>query len=113
MPRWLIIAMLLAGCASSGDRAIEREVDVLIGEPGAAADAAESALVARGADAILFLETGLWRASPHGRKRVIRTLESIGDPEALAIIEIMAARDPDAEVRARAEKARRAMTPTQ
>lgn len=102
-----IAVLLLAGCAGGDDRMIEREVEALIGEPGAAADAAESALVERGHGAILFLETGLWRADPRGRRRIVRVLESIGDPAALPIVAILARRDADPEVRARAERARR------
>jgi HEAT repeat protein len=93
---------LLLGCGGSDDATITHEVEVLIGEPGAAANAAERALVDRGSEAILFLETGLWRADAPGRKRILRTLERIGDPEALPIAEHVAARDPDPLVRERA-----------
>ena len=101
------VLLFLVACAADDSRRIEREVEVLIGEPGAAADAAESALVERGPEAILFLETGLWRADARGRARIIEVLEAIGDREALPIVKLLARRDRAPEVRARAERARK------
>lgn len=107
----LVGSTLALGCActSTDDQRIEHEVEVLIAEPGAAADAAEAALVSRGRAAILFLETGLWEADARGRERVLRTLEKIGDPEALPIAEYVARRDVDPEVRERAARVVRAL----
>lgn len=104
MVRTAVMAALLLGCSSADHRSIDHEVAVLIAEPGAAADAAEAALVERGRDAILFLETGLWEADARGRQRILRTLEKIGDREALPIAEYVARHDSDPAVRERAAK---------
>jgi HEAT repeat protein len=102
----VVVAALAAcdarACSDADDREAIHEVEVLIAEPGGAADAAERHLLARGASAIAYLETGLYSAETAARRRVIRVLVGIGDPEARPILEHLAARDPDPEVRAAA-----------
>jgi HEAT repeat protein len=89
-------------CSDLDDRTVLREVEVLTGEPGGAADAAERRLLARGGAAIAYLETGLYSAEPAARRRVIRVLVKIGDRAAAPILAHLARRDPDSDVRAAA-----------
>lgn len=102
----LALVLAHAGCLSDDRRAIEREVEVLIGEPGRASAAAEDLLVARGRSAILYLESGLYGADADGRLRIVRVLDAIDDPEALPIVRHLEARDPSADVRRAAGAAR-------
>lgn len=88
-----------AACSDEDDRRLGRWVERMAGEPGPTADAAEDALVARGRDAILFLETGLYDAEPRARRRIVRALVKIGDREAAPILAHLARRDPDPDVR--------------
>ena len=80
-----------------------RDVELLIGESASHADAAQARLVARGRAAIVMLETGLYQAEPLGRRRIVATLVSIGNSEAIPILRHLAANDPDEAVRADAE----------
>jgi hypothetical protein len=110
MLRLVLATMLLTGCAPAAcdaqdEKMIAREVEILIGEAGSGAREAESRLVARGAQAIAILETGLYQADALGRQRIVKTLEKIGDPEVVAVLEHLAERDPDADVRDRAKLA--------
>ena len=115
--RWLVpplLVLALSSCAPSAcsdeeDRRLARWVEVLVGEPGPRADAAEEALVASGAEAILYLETGLYDAEPRARRRVVKTLARIGDRAALPILDHLARRDPDESVRNAAGAARAAL----
>lgn len=110
----LLVLLTLSSCAPSAcsdeeDRRLARWVQVLIGEPGPRADAAEESLVASGRDAILYLETGLYDAEPRARRRVVRTLARIGDRAALPVLDHLARRDPDETVRQAAAAARTAL----
>jgi HEAT repeat protein len=113
--RWLLPLLLaLSSCAPSAcsdeeDRRLGRWVEALVGEPGPRADAAEDSLVATGADAILYLETGLYDAEPRARRRVVKTLARIGDRAALPVLDHLARRDPDESVRSAAAAARAAL----
>jgi HEAT repeat protein len=103
----LVAALALPACAARAcsdddERTAIREIEVLTGEPGGAADAAERRLIARGAAAIPYLETGLYSAEPAARRRVVRVLVKIGDPAAAPILAHLARRDPDPDVRAAA-----------
>ena len=80
-----------------------RDVELLVGESASLADAAQARLVARGRAAIVILESGLYQAEAPGRRRIVATLVSIGNPEALPILRHLAANDPDGAVRADAE----------
>lgn len=84
---------------------MSRDVDLLVGQQGDLADAAEERLVARGRDAIVHLESGLYSAEPPARRRIIRALAAIGDREALPILDHLARRDPDDYTRAAAAAA--------
>ena len=93
------------GCAGSDARLIERDVGLLVGEPGPITDAAEERLLSRGHAAILYLETGLYNASEIGRRRVIKVLRRIGHREAFPILRHLAKNDDSAEVREDAARA--------
>jgi HEAT repeat protein len=100
-------AVVWAGCSSracsdADDRAALHEVEVLTAEPGGAADAAERRLLARGAAAVPYLETGLYSAAPTARRRVVRVLVELGEPSVQPILDHLQRRDPDPEVRAAA-----------
>jgi HEAT repeat protein len=109
-PTGLALALALAlalgcegrACSDADERGAQREVEVLTGEPGGAADAAERRLLARGAAAIPYLETGLYSTSPIARRRVVKVLVALGDPTAAPILAHLAKRDPDSDVRAAA-----------
>ena len=110
----LLLLLALSSCAPSAcsdeeDRRLARWVQVLVGEPGPRADAAEESLVASGGDAVLYLETGLYDAEPRARRRVVRTLARIGDRAALPVLDHLARRDPDETVRQAAAAARAAL----
>ena len=81
-----------------------RDVEILLADSEAAADGAQKRLVARGRPAILLLESGLYQAEPLGRRRIVRTLERIGNPEAAPILKHLAEHDPDDGVRAAANR---------
>lgn len=106
----LIAALALASCApracsDADERQLELAVQALVGEPGPRADDAERLLVERGADTVLYLETGLYDAEPRARRRIIRTLVKIADPSVHPILRHLAARDPDEDVRTEAATA--------
>ena len=101
-----VVAVLLAatspGCGSRGqadDNKLEVYVDALIAESGPLADDAANALVAHGRKSIVILETGLYRADPDARRRIVRTLVRIGDRASIPILEHLAELDADADVR--------------
>lgn len=103
----VLLWVVTSGCGSCGqedDNRLEVYVDALIAEPGVLADEAGRALTRRGRDAIVILETGLYRAEPDARRRIIRVLVDIGDRAALPILEHLAAFDADAEVRVAASR---------
>lgn len=102
----LLALAACAGCASDQGRRAEREVELLVGEPGPMADAAEDLLVARGRGAIVYLETGLYDADPHGRRRIIKVLVEIGDRDATPILAYLAEHDRDPAVRQAAAEGR-------
>jgi HEAT repeat protein len=110
----VVLLVALSSCAPSAcsdeeDRRLVRWVEVLVGEPGPRADAAEESLVASGSEAILYLETGLYDAEPRARRRVVKTLRRIGDRAALPVLDHLARRDPDETVRNAAAAARAAL----
>ena len=115
MRRLVVLVLLsLSSCAPSAcsdeeDRRLGRWVEVLVGEPGSRADAAEESLVASGREAILYLETGLYDAEPRARRRVVKTLARIGDRAAIPVLDHLARRDPDESVRSAAAAARTAL----
>ncbi|RMH43456.1 MAG: hypothetical protein D6689_05135 [Deltaproteobacteria bacterium] len=106
---WIVVLALAAGCAPPAcddtDDRLAAAVEVLVGPPGPAADAAADRLVAAGRDAIAVVEVGLYDADPAGRRRVIDVLARIGHPDAAPILRHLAERDPDAGVRAAARRA--------
>lgn len=89
-------------CSDAGERRLARLVEIALAEPGPIADSAAEALVAAGSPAILHVETGLYDADAAGRVRLVRILTRIGDREAAPILALLAARDPDPDVRAEA-----------
>src|SRR6266545_3679367 len=79
LPVWLTATGAASACATEAcsdrdERRLTHLVELVLGEPGPNADAAEDALVAAGRAAILYLETGLYDAEPAGRRRVVRIL---------------------------------------
>lgn len=99
-------------CSDREERRLERAVELLIGEPGPTADAAERALIDSGSAAIQYLETGLYDATPRARRRIVKALVGIGDPTAVPILLHLERRDPDPDVRAAAAAGRAALTST-
>ena len=87
-------------CSDRDERRLARLVELVVGEPGPTADAAEAELVAAGAGAILYLETGLYDAEPSGRRRIVRALGRIEHREVIPILDHLARHDPDEDVRA-------------
>lgn len=116
MFRWLVAVLVLSSscaptaCNEESERALEREVEVLIGEPGPAVAEAKTRLLARGTSAIALLETGLYQADENGRRRIVETLKELGDPEVLPILRHLARRDVDPEVRQSASAALAALS---
>jgi hypothetical protein len=111
---WLaaVVAMAAPGCASCSDREERRLahwVEIICGEPGPTADLAEEALVAAGAAAILYLETGLYEAEPAARGRIARVLARLRDPAARPILAHLAEHDPDPDVASEAEAGLRSL----
>jgi HEAT repeat protein len=86
-------------------------VALLVGDDGPLSAAAGERLVARGRDAIPLLETGLYTTDSRARRRVVEALRRIADPEAIPILEHLARRDPDPEIREAAGRAAAALTP--
>ena len=92
-------------CSESAERATRRDVKLLVEDEGPLADAARARLVARGADAIAVLETGLYAANPPARLRIVRTLADIRSREAGPILAHLVAHDPDGAVRTASQQA--------
>ena len=120
MRRWLLrfSLALVAGCAppacSDGeDRRLLAQVKLVAEDDGPLAEAASRRLVREGRPAIAPLETGLYffSAEAKGRRRIVKTLAAIGDPEARPILAHLADRDPDPDVRAAAAAGLAALTP--
>lgn len=89
-------------CDDSDDL-MARDVEILLGEATGAADAAEERLVARGRGAIVMLESGLYQAESPGRRRIVRALVKIGNPEVAPILRHLAETDASEAVRADAK----------
>ena len=107
--RLLLVFIFLSACTptacSEEEADINREVEILIGEPGPAAKEAERRLLERGASSIAILETGLYQADPLGRVRIVKTLAKLDSPEVLPVIRHIAKRDDDELVRETAQVA--------
>ena len=97
--------LVLVCCANDDARMIQKEVELLVGEPGLLADEAERSLVNRGSIVIPILETGLYIGDVQGRKKVIRVLQKIGDPKGLPIVQFLAINDKESQVRESASHA--------
>jgi len=108
---WLVAASACAteSCSDRDERRLAGLVDLVLGEPGPTADAAEDPLVAAGAPAILYVETGLYDAESSGRRRLVRVLTRVGDRAATPILALLAERDPDPDVRSEAKAGARAL----
>ena len=89
------------------------DVRIVAEDDGPLADAASRRLVAAGTQSIAPLETGLYyfATEAKGRRRIVKTLAAIRDPEAAPLLRHLARRDPDPDVREAAETALRALTP--
>ncbi len=102
-PLWLLLFAATGcspdACVSGDDRAIEREVEVLVRESGELASSARRSLAARGFEAIAIVETGLYRANAEGRVRVVKTLIDIAHPEVIPILQHLSQSDPSDQVR--------------
>jgi hypothetical protein len=98
----LVPACGARACSDREERTVQAEVEVLTAEAGGMADTAERRLLARGAEAIPYLEIGLYREDPLARRRIVRTLVRLGDARARPILAHLARRDPDGDVRAAA-----------
>lgn len=92
-------------CSDAADREISHEVSLLVVDDGPVGEAAARRLARRGRSAIAVLETGLYGANPAARRRIVRVLRDIGDPEAAPILRHLSRRDPDPDVRAAASTA--------
>lgn len=105
----MTLTLLLGGCTPTAcneeGQVINREVEILVGEPGPGVKEAKRRLVARGRSAIAILETGLYHADPIGRVRIVSALQEIGGGEARAVLLHVARRDEDALVREQASLA--------
>jgi len=119
--RWSIGCALLTlvgcappACSDAADRRLLAEVKLVAEDDGPLAEAASRRLVREGRAAIAPLETGLYffSAEAQGRRRIIKTLAAIGDPEARPILAHLAERDPDPDVRAAAAAGLGALTPS-
>ena len=107
--RLLLLFIFLSACTptacSEEEQDINREVEILIGEPGPATKEAERRLLERGVGAIAILETGLYQADAMGRIRIVKTLAKLNSAEVLPVIRHIAKRDDDALVRETAKTA--------
>jgi hypothetical protein len=107
------IALALALCSgactptacSDEGAVIDREVDILVGEPGPGVKEAKRRLIARGRSAIAILETGLYHADAIGRVRIVAVLQELGGSDAIAVLRHIAKRDEDELVREQASLA--------
>jgi HEAT repeat protein len=88
-----------ATCTDEDEIRLQNEIDVLVGEPGRAADEAEDLIVARGKSAIAVLETAIYNSGESSRRRVVQTLVRIGDPEVVPILRHLARADAAQSVR--------------
>jgi hypothetical protein len=114
----MLCCLLVCGCAPPAcsddtDRALLADVRAVAEDDGPLGEAAARRLTRAGHQALVPLETGLYffSAEPPGRRRIIKTLVAIGDPDAAPLLRHLAARDPDASVREAAEAGLRALTP--
>jgi hypothetical protein len=114
--RVLIFAVCLAAsacappaCSDPPERALRKDVKLLVEDDGPLAEAARTRLVAQGARAIAVLETGLYAANPPARLRIVRVyhqiIEKTRSREAIPILAHLAAKDPDETVREAARNA--------
>jgi hypothetical protein len=105
----MALALCLAGCTPTAcneeEQVTNREVEILVGEPGPAVKEAQRRLLARGRSAIAILETGLYHADPIGRIRIVGVLEELGGSEAVSVLQHIARRDEDELVREQASEA--------
>lgn len=107
IPTFVVLAAMScvpATCTDEDETRLAREIEVLVGEPGRAADEAEDLIVARGRSAIAVLETAIYNAGEAGRRRVVTTLVRIGDPEVARILRHLARADSAESVREAAKR---------
>jgi HEAT repeat protein len=100
-----LAAALAVACVGGDDNRLEVLVDALVAESGTLSTQAQAELVARGRESIVILETGLYRGTPAGRRRIITTLSRIGHADVRPILEHLKAYDPEPEVREHAARA--------
>jgi hypothetical protein len=110
-PLAAIIGCTPPGCSDTEERRLLGDVRLVAEDDGPLGEAASKRLAKAGTRAIAPLETGLYffSADAEGRRRIVKTLAAIGDPEAAPLFAHLARRDPDPEVRAAAEAALRAV----
>jgi hypothetical protein len=101
-------------CQDLPDKTHGHDVELVVKDDGPIGRAAAERLAARGKEAIAVIETGLYRAEPTARLRLVRLLRTIGAASPAARAEVrpvlahLARFDSDAEVR---EASRVALTP--
>jgi HEAT repeat protein len=116
--RRALLLVLVAGCSppacsDAEERQLMNDVRLVAEDDGPLAEAASRRLTRAGHRAIAPLETGLYffSAEAKGRRRIVKTLAAIGDPDAAPLLQHLAERDPDPDVRSAAEAALAALTP--
>jgi hypothetical protein len=105
--RWAcVILLLLCGCVDTDPPALRTLVTVVATQEGQPVVDATRSLVAAGRPALVVVEAALHTADAAGRKRLIRVLDAIADPdgEGSALLAHLSRYDEDAEVRAAAEQ---------
>jgi HEAT repeat protein len=105
--RIVLLLATLSGCAPPAcsdeeDTVMLRDVELVAGEEGRLSRDAADRLAQAGGRAVALVETGLYAIDPAGRRRLVKVLARTGSPEARPVLEHLAARDPDPEVRAQA-----------
>ena len=104
---WLFLVVTMS-CApracDDSDDVMARDVEILLSESTKASESAHQRLVSRGRAAIVMLESGLYQAEPLGRRRIVRALVEIGNPEVVPILRHLAQKDTDEAVRADARE---------
>ncbi len=104
---WLVCLLVLlspAGCEDRSYREIGAQINALTKPGGGPVADAIAQLARMGRRTLPQIEIALHTASPRGKSNLIRALDAVGDPEAVAIVQHFAVYDASAEVRTACEE---------
>ena len=106
------VGLAAGACVDPDPPAMRMLVTVIATQDGQPVEDATRRLVAYGRPALVVLEAALHTADAPGRRRIVRAIERVGDPDAVPLLHHYAQYDEDPQVRARAAAAAATLAPS-